>query len=276
MPLRVVIAVLTLAALGGALTDACAFDDAKYPDWKGEWIRIGAGTFDPSKRAGRGQEPPLTPEYRAIWEANLATEAAGGQDYNPQARCLPGGMPRMMVAFEPLEVIITPSATYLQLSYLSELRRVFTDGRPWPKSPKGAFAGYSIGQWVDEDGDGRYDALLIETRGMRGPRNFEASGIPLHKDNETVVKERLALDKSNPDILTDEITTIDHALTRPWTITRKYRRQRATNWVEHHCGESQQIFIGRETYFRSADGQLMPTRKDQPPPDLRNFAGASQ
>src|SRR3954464_6434316 len=109
MPLRVVIAVLTLAALGGALTDASAFDDAKYPDWKGQWVRIGAGTFDPSKRGGLDQQPPLTPEYHALWEKNLATAAAGGQDYNPQARCLPGGMPRMMVAFEPMEIIITPA-----------------------------------------------------------------------------------------------------------------------------------------------------------------------
>jgi hypothetical protein len=29
--------------------------------------------------------------------------------------------------------------------------------------------------------------------------------------------------------------------------------------------------IGRENYFLSADGNLMPTRKDQPPPDLKYF-----
>ena len=50
---------------------------------------------------------------------------------------------------------------------------------------------------------------------MKGPRAFEPSGIPLHSDNETIVRERLYLDKANPDVLNDEITTIDHALTRP-------------------------------------------------------------
>jgi hypothetical protein len=29
--------------------------------------------------------------------------------------------------------------------------------------------------------------------------------------------------------------------------------------------------IGKENYFLSADGLLMPVRKDQPPPDLRYF-----
>ena len=58
------------------------------------------------------------------------------------------------------------------------------------------FLGYSIGQWVDEDGDGRYDTLVVETRGMKGPRAFEATGIPLHVDNQTIVKERIYLDKT--------------------------------------------------------------------------------
>jgi hypothetical protein len=31
------------------------------------------------------------------------------------------------------------------------------------------------------------------------------------------------------------------------------------------------IAIGRTSYFMSADGLLMPVRKDQPPPDLRYF-----
>jgi len=51
---------------------------SKYPEWKGQWVRIGAGTYDPDKRSG-GQPPPLTAEYEAIWEANRAEEAAGGQ-----------------------------------------------------------------------------------------------------------------------------------------------------------------------------------------------------
>jgi hypothetical protein len=246
--------------------------DSKYPEWKGQWVRIGAGTYDPDKRSG-GQPPPLTAEYEAIWEANRAEEVAGGQYYNPQSRCLPAGMPRMMVAFEPMEVIVTPAVTYIQASFFNEFRRIYTDGRDWPKELEPAFVGYSIGNWEDTDGDGRYDTLMVETRGMKGPRVFDASGIPLHEDNETVVKERIALDKSNANVLIDEITTIDHALTHPWTIKRKYQRARTANWVEYVCTEDNQyIFIGKETYIMSADGYLMPTKKDQPPPDLRYFS----
>ena len=31
------------------------------------------------------------------------------------------------------------------------------------------------------------------------------------------------------------------------------------------------VRIGNDAYFLSADGLLMPTRKNQPPPDLRYF-----
>jgi hypothetical protein len=101
---------------------------------------------------------------------------------------------------------------------------------------------------------------------------FDASGIPLHKDNETIIKERIYLDKSNPDILHDDITTIDHALTSHWTVKRSYRREQPAIWPAYLCAEdNHHVTIGEESYFRSADGFLMPTRKNQSPPDLKFF-----
>jgi hypothetical protein len=34
------------------------------------------------------------------------------------------------------------------------------------------------------------------------------------------------------------------------------------------------VVVGKEYYFLSGDGYLMPTRKDQPPPDPRYFKTA--
>jgi hypothetical protein len=254
--------------------DAQAQDLAKYPDWKGQWVRIGGGMYDPTKPGGRGQQPPLTPEYKAVWDANIASEAEGSQEYNPQARCLPGGMPRMMIAYEPMELVITPDITYVLMEYMNPLRRIHTDGHDWPKILDPTFAGYSIGKWEDTDGDGRYDTLAVETRNLRGPRIYEATGIPFHKDNQTVVKERMFLDRASPDVLVNEITTFDNALTRPWTVARKYQRERNPVWFEFNCGEANpQLSIGNQSYFLTPDGELMPTRKDQPPPiiDLKYF-----
>ena len=78
--------------------------------------------------------------------------------------------------------------------------------------------------------------------------------------------------KANADFLYDEITTIDNALTRPWTVIKKYRRYRDFIWVENNCAEGNaHVGIGKENYMLSADGLLMPARKNQAPPDLRYF-----
>ena len=113
----------------------------------------------------------------------------------------------------------------------------------------------------------------METRGFRGPRNaLDASGLPLHADNQTIVKERIFIDPANHNLLHDRITTIDYAYTRPWTVTRDYRRYTNPVWVESNCGaDNHYVELGKETYFISADGHLMPTKKNQPAPDLKNF-----
>jgi hypothetical protein len=266
--------VALVMAVGVASASAQAPDLTKYPDWSGQWRRPpGVGIqFDQSKPLGPRQEAPLTPEYQKIYEAGLADQAAGGQGTDPTYRCIPFGMPRMTSAIFPFEILITPKATYI-LSDYNMPRRIFTDGRDFPAEFESNYDGYSIGQWVDADGDGKYHELRVETRGMRGPRSFEASGIPLHEDNQTVVKERFYLDKTDRNVIYDEITTIDNALTRPWVVTKKYVRQSGDPiWFEQNCSEdNHQVLIGKENYFLGGDGLLMPTKKNQPPPDLRYF-----
>ncbi len=112
---------------------------------------------------------------------------------------------------------------------------------------------------------------------MKGPRDFDTTGLPVHADNQTLVKEKIYLDPANRDILHDEVTTIDHALTRPWTVTKSYRRERNPIWFDNNCSENNNhVVIGKENYFLSADGMLMPAKKDQPPPDLRYFKPAGK
>jgi hypothetical protein len=266
---------LTVAAL--CLTSAQAFDDAQYPDLKGQWIRVsppGQPAFDPSKPRGWAQQAPLTEEYQAVFRANLADLAAGGEGLWPGHDCRPPGMPPMMTAYEPLEIIVLPETTYIRIDHIHDShRRIYTDGRDWPAEVEPAYVGYSIGKWVDENGDGRYDVLEVETRHIKGPRAYDATGLPLHRDNQTVVKERIRLDKTAKDTLLNEITVTDNAFMRPWTITKKYiREQGKVIWNEDECGENNNhVMIGKENYFLSADGLLMPTKKGQQPPDLRYF-----
>jgi len=258
-----------LAALFMATAGAQAFDETKYPDWKGKWDRVGPPRWVPP-----GQKAPLTPEYQAIMDWNVADQASGGHGTEPSWTCLPPGMPRIMNAFEPMELVVTPATTYLLTSHIHDNRRIYTDGRDWPKDLEPSFKGYSIGQWIDTDGDGRFDTLEVETRHMKGPRAYDTTGLPLHQDNQTVVKERIYLDKADPNVMYDDITTIDNALTGPWTVKKKYTRDSNPrhNWIEEICAENNpHVRIGKENYMLSAEGFLMPAKKGQAPPSLRYF-----
>src|SRR5499427_7853052 len=218
----------TLCAVGLALIATCpvaqGFDDAKYPDLSGLWVGVripglgGQPGFDPTKPWGRGQQAPLTPEYQAVLEASLADQARGGQgNWKPGADCLPPGMPGMMTLFQPAEFIVLPEITYIRIDHVHDShRRIYTDGRDWPQEVEPSFLGYSIGRWIDETGEGRFNELEVETRHFKGPRALDPAGMPVQADNQS-------------------------------------------------------IRIGQETYYRGGDGHLMPTRKDQPPPDLRYF-----
>jgi hypothetical protein len=205
----------------------------------------------------------------------LADQAAGGQGSHLGYTCMAWGMPAMMNLYDAMEIVVMPDTTYVLIDDVTDsVRRIFTDGRDWPTNAEPAYTGYSVGRWIDTDGDGRYDLLEVETRNFKGPRVYDNTGLMLHPDNKSIVRERIFLSKTSPDILHNEITVIDNALTRPWTVTKSYRRDPHPKpyWRENGCGEgSNHIRIGSENYFLSADGLLMPAKKDQAPPDLRHF-----
>ena len=272
-----------VAALALTVSAAAAGEEGKYPDLRGQWAGVlrtatglkGQPSFDPSKSWGRFQEAPLTPEYQAIMEDSIKDQEEGGFGAHRGGSCLGFGMPEIAYGFEPQEFIVTPEITYILVNWVEHTRRIYTDGREWPTDIEPTLTGYSIGHWIDEDMDGRYDVLEVETRGpFKGPRDYDATGLPLHRDNQSIFKERIYLDKTNKNVMHNEITVIDHALTRPWTMTRDYRRNPnpRPNWKEFICAEDNPyVTIDKETYFLSAGGLLMPAKKGQRPPDLRYF-----
>ena len=72
----------------------------------------------------------------------------------------------------------------------------------------------------------------------------------------------------------DDLRVYDHALSRPWTLHKQAVRTKSPRpvWYSEVCSEHNAILrVGKEAYFLSADGFLMPSKKDQPPPDPRYF-----
>src|SRR5258708_5477245 len=129
------------AALMMTIVGAAAFDDSKSPDLKGQWRRVGRAVqsdrigapFDPSKPFGRGEEAPLTPEYQAIYEANLADMERGGQGIDPTYNCLSPGMPRVMMPYGGMEFVVAPGATHILFERDWDFNlHIYNDGRDFP------------------------------------------------------------------------------------------------------------------------------------------------
>src|SRR5439155_10848738 len=126
----IAIAVAVIAAVS-MLSAVHAAADARYPDWKGAWLRWyppgsvrepnggfsagGQPSHDQTKPWGQGQEAPLTPEYQKVFEDSLADQANGGEGnfFDHAVRCMFGGMPFMMMGFGALEYIVTTETTYI-------------------------------------------------------------------------------------------------------------------------------------------------------------------
>src|SRR5436309_6950846 len=221
---RGLIGAATLVALVMTTGAAAAFEDSKYPNLKGLWNRSvqGAPRFDTSKPRGLPQQAPLKPEFQKLYEVSLADQAAGGQGNHTVYRCLAWGMPAMMNGYGTgIEFVVLPEVTYMMVDDGNDsVRRIFTDGRDFPDDFEPTFTGYSIGKWIDTDGDGTYDTLEVETRLFKGPRVYDNTGLMLHPDNQSVINERIYLSKTDPGLLYDEISVTYNALTGPWNVTQ--------------------------------------------------------
>ena len=231
-----------------------------FPDWSGQWIQAD------QPLESDATPPPLNDEYAALWEDHRALLEAGIPAGDPTAKCLPPGMPRLMTMGTPMEIIVTPSLTYIYGEWDSQLRRVYTDGRAFPEYIPPSFNGYSIGEWQDLDGDGAYDLLSIETRGFSGPRALDTTGLLLHENDQTVVEE--ALRSLEDGTLENRITTHDDALTASWTTVQRYERRTGDIvWQPHLCVNGPRYFeLGDHWYIYRPSTELPePANSEQPP-----------
>jgi hypothetical protein len=175
-----------------------------HPDLSGNWqpnaIRQNVNLI------GAGVAVPLLPAAEKIYTAhkdNLSKD-------DPEARCLPPGVPRMNTTPYPW--------TYVQTSKLLVVlyeggahvwRKIFLDGRGHDPSVTDTWLGDSIGHW---DGD----TLVVETVGQNDVTWLDQAGIP-HSD-QMKVTERI----TRPDfghLAIENIIDDPKTFSKPWSFT---------------------------------------------------------
>lgn len=231
-----------LGGLIGVAALASAQSDFDARNLGGAWERYPLA-LDADREAGRDTlpfpapadppPPPLKPEYLAEWEAVQRTFAEAEARGEPLATgytyCLPDGMPSMMMAMFPMEVLQTPEQiTMIQEAY-NQVRRIYMDEEPVPpEEAEPRFWGHSAGRWEG-------DTLVVETVGIKDYVRFR--NVP-HSERMRITERMRMLDA---DHLENRITITDPVyLTGPWTWTWMYQRRPGYRMHEYVCEENRE------------------------------------
>lgn len=248
------LAVLALALAPAGAQAKPTFDvTLKGADISGAWGHVFAFATSGEKLDPRltPPPPPAAPfklEFKAQYGARVAAEKAANARGEPLAgtsvACLPDGMPGMMFAIYPLEILQTPGRITIVEEAYSQVRRIWLD-KPAPAADSVApgFFGYSVGHW---DGD----TLKVDTVGVKDV--VEVFKGVKHSD-QLAIHEAIKL--VAPDILQDEITVTDPAvLTGPWSFTYAYRRLPGYEMLEYVCEDNREYVDDKgQTKLRLGD-----------------------
>jgi hypothetical protein len=157
------------------------------------------------------------------WSAALYKQHKEGVSREPEARCLPPGVPRMSTTPYPFGIMQTPALTLIVYEGGAHIwRQIFTDGRAHSKDPNPSWLGESIGHWEGDDFVGRHRWLQrkswIDESGLRTTDHLHVIDrfhrIDLgHMENEHTVDDPKAYNKpwkftTHPMMLRGELMDI--------------------------------------------------------------------
>jgi hypothetical protein len=208
---------------------------AAVPDITGSWERYG-NVFGPPTEAQRNDptipprapQPPLKPEYLKEWQARVQAARDADAKGTPLAtnytNCLPDGMPTMMGAMFPLEILQSRGQITIIEEAFTQVRRILMD-QPQKSidDVEPGFYGRSVGHWEG-------DTLLVETIGVKESVRYQNTS----HSKQMRIGERMHL--VAPNILWNEITITDPVtLEKPWTVIYAYRRMPGYTLLEYVC-----------------------------------------
>ena len=195
------------------------------PDLSGIW-QASRAVFNLAQAVKKGEQIPLTPEGRAIFEERRRTESKD----DPSARCLPTGLPVRALLRTPFKIVQTPPVMAILYESRTTFRQILTDGRPLPKEVDWpAWNGFSVGRWEG-------DTFVAETIGFNGRPWLDQAGYPA-SDALKITERMRRRDFGHIDL---EMVIDDRKMyTRPWSIFSELTLQVDTELLEFICEENE-------------------------------------
>jgi len=230
------------ATIAATMLLAAHVANGATPDFSGTWERYPDPYADerfpgdpPPPAGGPQLREPYASAYKKFNERKAEAEKKGTPVADPATQCMPEGMPTIMAAVEPIEILQTSRQVVVLAEFLTQTRRIYlNDKMPALEDISPGYNGYSVGHWQGE-------TLIVQTIGVRDDVRF----IAIPHSAQMKVTERLRL--TAPDRLENEITIEDPGiLAKPYRFTFGYRRNAEYRILEYICDNNR--------YRRDADG----------------------
>jgi hypothetical protein len=223
------------ASLAGHAAAAPAFDPK---DFSGTWDRYtpprganGAAAAIPAPAAVPA--PPLKAQFKAAYDADqkkrTAADAAGEPIASGYTHCLPDGMPAMMQAMFPMEVLQSKGQTTIIQEAFNQVRRIY-HGYTLPAidDAEPGFWGHSTGKWEGND-------FVVDTIGIKDYVRYRNAP---HSANMRIHERMRMLDA---DHFENDVTVEDpEYLTAPWKWKWVYQRRPDYKMYEYVCEDNRE------------------------------------
>ncbi len=202
-------------ALGSPLVHAT-------PDLTGVWQITGhvsaVKTLD-------GGPPPLTAGAQAVYDAHRKAAAKGDFSFDGVTRCLPPGLPRLMLMHEPFEILQRQRIVYFVYQVNRLPRRAYLD-EALPTDVDPHYLGYSVAHWDA-------DALVVESAGFDDSTLLDNVGLPHSEDLHLTERYQLSADGRRLRLT----YTVEDAktFTKPWSAQAQYTRLTGYRIPEEVC-----------------------------------------
>jgi hypothetical protein len=195
------------------------------PDLTGIW-RSNDNTFVRDIAANlKPEDVPYQPWAKALFDAR---KSGSHSNEDPDAHCLPQGVPKINSVQYPWKLIQTPNSIVIIYETFNYWRQIFTDGREMSPDANPTWMGYSIGQWEG-------DTFVVHTRGFNGIAWLDQLGRPT-TDRLHVIERfrRPDFGRLNIDITIDD----PGAYTKPWSVSQQVYLRPDWEPLEFICNEN--------------------------------------
>lgn len=235
------VALLAGASLCSAATPAKPQSEkhATRPDISGTWERtpddwFGENPDDPVHPGGpMDLKAPYAEAYAALKKKEAIANEAGTPIATTSSKCLPEGMPTLMAALFPIQIIHDDKLVVVLGEYLQQVRRIILN-QPMPPKEKldPVYQGHSRGHWEG-------DTLVFETIRVRTDVTFY--DVPHGPDMKIIERIRL----KDPDHLENKVVIEDpQVLNKPYSFTFDYKRSNYA--IQEYVCENNGIVIDKD------------------------------